>query len=347
MSGVPHVHLVGSVPLGDAERVFRTLGGRLGPHLKRLPDGETGKRTEWIRFIQAMLSTHPDMEVDTATPPLQWRQWDGVLLREIHRVKFKEGVDLAAVSFELGYAADAIASFKTFDKLQREGAIGQDVRFQVSLPTPLAPGYNYVSPRAQRDFVPVFERALKREVDAIAAALPHDRLAVQWDVCQEVLMYEGFYPERPADYKDQILSQLARVGAMVPRDIELGYHLCYGSPKDEHIVQPKDMAIMVEMTNGIFARAKRPVDFVHLPVPRNRMDDGFFAPLRGLALPEDCELILGLVHEGDEAGNRIRLEKARAIKPVAGVGTECGWGRKDPRRVPGLVEAHVATVRNG
>jgi hypothetical protein len=160
-------------------------------------------------------------------------------------------------------------------------------------------------------------------------------------------MYEGFYPERPADYKDQILSQLARVGAMVPADIELGYHLCYGSPKDEHIVQPKDMAIMVEMTNGIFARAKRRVDFVHLPVPRNRMDDAFFAPLRGLALPEGCELILGLIHEGDEAGNRIRLEKARAIKPVAGVGTECGWGRKNPESVPPLLDAHVAAVKAG
>jgi hypothetical protein len=342
-----HVHLVGSVPLNDAEKVFRTLGGALGAHLKRLPDGETGKRAEWIRFIQHMLSSHPDMEVDKAAPPLQWRQWDGLLLREIARVKFKDGIDPAKVNFDLGYAADAIASFKTFEKLQREGAIGKEVKFQISLPTPLAPGYNYVSPRAQRDFVPAFERALKREIDTIAAALPHDRLAVQWDVCQEVLMYEGFYPERPADYRDQILSQLARVGAMVPNDVELGYHLCYGSPKDEHIVQPKDMAIMVEMTNGIFARAMRPVDFIHLPVPRNRQDDSFFAPLRGLALPEDCELILGLIHEGDESGNRIRLEKARAIKPIAGVGTECGWGRKDAGSVPRLLDAHVAAVKAG
>jgi len=30
------------MPLPDAETVFRTLAAATGPHLKRLPDGETG-----------------------------------------------------------------------------------------------------------------------------------------------------------------------------------------------------------------------------------------------------------------------------------------------------------------
>jgi hypothetical protein len=29
------------------------------------------------------------------------------------------------------------------------------------------------------------------EVERIAAAIPSDRLALQWDVCQEVLAWEG------------------------------------------------------------------------------------------------------------------------------------------------------------
>src|SRR6266404_6715264 len=37
----PIVHFVGSIPLPDAETVFRTLAAATGPHLKRLPDGET------------------------------------------------------------------------------------------------------------------------------------------------------------------------------------------------------------------------------------------------------------------------------------------------------------------
>ena len=48
----PIVHFVGSIPLPDAETVFRTLAAATGPHLKRLPDGETGIRKTWIRFLQ-------------------------------------------------------------------------------------------------------------------------------------------------------------------------------------------------------------------------------------------------------------------------------------------------------
>ena len=42
------VHLVGSVPLADAEAVFRAANAILGRHLRRIPDGETGERTNWI-----------------------------------------------------------------------------------------------------------------------------------------------------------------------------------------------------------------------------------------------------------------------------------------------------------
>ena len=47
----PIVHFVGSIPLPDAETVFRTLSAAAGPNLKRLPDGETGIRKTWIRFL--------------------------------------------------------------------------------------------------------------------------------------------------------------------------------------------------------------------------------------------------------------------------------------------------------
>ena len=36
----PIVHFVGSIPLPDAETVFRTLAAATAPHLKRLPDGD-------------------------------------------------------------------------------------------------------------------------------------------------------------------------------------------------------------------------------------------------------------------------------------------------------------------
>ena len=44
------------IPLPDAETVFRTLAAATGPHLKRLPDGETGIRKTSIRFLQQVLA---------------------------------------------------------------------------------------------------------------------------------------------------------------------------------------------------------------------------------------------------------------------------------------------------
>ena len=57
------VHLVGSVPLSDSETVFKTLSSGVGRFFSRLPDGETGIRKSWIRFLQDVLAQHPAIEV--------------------------------------------------------------------------------------------------------------------------------------------------------------------------------------------------------------------------------------------------------------------------------------------
>jgi hypothetical protein len=106
------------------------------------------------------------------------------------------------------------------------------------------------------------------EVAKIASALPNGRIALQWDVCQEVLAWEGYYEKGPVDFRTETLSVLKTIGDAVPAGIELGYHLCYGSPADEHWVPPKDARIMVEMTNEIAAGVKRPIQFFHSPCPR-------------------------------------------------------------------------------
>ena len=55
----PIIHFVGSIPLQDAETVFRTLAESAGSCLRRLPDGETGIRKAWIRFLQQVLADKP------------------------------------------------------------------------------------------------------------------------------------------------------------------------------------------------------------------------------------------------------------------------------------------------
>ena len=339
------VHFVGSIPLPNSETVFRTLTAATGPHLLRLPDGETGIRKTWIRFLQDVLAENPAIERADDAPPFKFVQWDGKLIREIPRLRLKPGTVPEAGTIHTGYADMAIASWEIFQRLQRGGIIPAAVKFQVSLPTPIAPVYNNMVPSDRPALLPALTHHLLGEVDAIAAAIPHDRLTIQWDVCQEVLAWEGYYEPGPNDFRDETLDVLTRIGEGIPGDIELGYHLCYGSPADEHLVQPKDAGLMVEMTNEVSVRVARPIQYFHLPVPKNRIDDGYFAPLAGLKLHPETELYLGLIHHDDAAGDLARLAAARRYKRVDGVATECGMARGDPARFAALLAAHAQAAR--
>jgi hypothetical protein len=343
----PIVHFVGSVPLPDAETVFRTLSAAAGPHLKRLPDGETGIRKTWIRFLQDVLAENPAIEMAQDVPPFKFVQWDGKLIREIPRLRLKPGAKPDPVRFKTGYAEMAIESWRLFDRLQQAGVVPPGVKFQISLPTPIAPTYNNMVPADRPALLPALTQHMIGEVAAIARAMPNDRIAVQWDVCQEVLAWEGYYEPGPVDVRTETIAVLTEIGDAVPAAIELGYHLCYGSPADEHLVQPKNTEIMVEIVNRVTAGVRRPIQFFHLPVPKPRTDDAYFAPLEKLTLRPETELYLGLVHHDDEAGNAARLSAARRHVRVDGVATECGMARGDPARLPGLLAAHAKTAELG
>ncbi len=346
MAEAPIVHFVGSIPLPDAETVFRSLSEMAGPYSRSLPDGETGIRKTWIRFLQDVLARNPAIERAPGVPPFRFTQWDGKLLREIPLLRVKPGAVPAAETFATGYAEMAIESWRLFDGLQQAGAIPAALKFQVSLPTPIAPTYNNMIPADRPLLLPALTKHLTGEAAKIVAAIPHDRLVLQWDVCQEVLAWEGYYEPGPIDFRTETIDVLAQSGEAVPAAVELGYHLCYGSPADEHCVQPKDMTVMVEIANLTSAAVKRPIDFFHMPVPKERTDDAYFAPLDCLRLRPETALYLGLVHYNDAEGDRARLAAAQRRVQVAGVATECGMARGDPARLRAMLAAHVDLVRS-
>jgi hypothetical protein len=334
------LHLIGSIPLDSSETVFRRLSEELGPYLSRMPDGETGERSRWVYFQGQMLRGHPDMEIDPTVPPYPFVQWDGKVVREINQVRFKPAVDPNKVKFETGYDKAALASWLSFKRLCEAGTIAKGARFQVSLPTPHSSGYLYVSGPARQTYFAVYERALLAALANIVKAIPARDLSIQWDVCQEVLAFEGYFKDRPADYRKQTFDMLGRLGDAVPAAVELGYHLCYGSPQDEHLVQPKNAAILVEMMEGIAAATRRPINFFHIPVPKDRADAAYYAPLAQWKQPKGTNLYLGLLHHDDAAGDRARIAEARRHIPDFGFSAECGWGRTQPGRLPGLLAGH-------
>ncbi len=78
-----------------------------------------------------------------------------------------------------------------------------------------------------------------------------------------------------------------------------------------------------------------------MPVPRNRADDAYFAPLEWLELQADTRLILGLVHHTDGVeGSCKRMVVAWRHAKDFDVATECGFGRRDPATIPELLRIH-------
>ena len=53
-----NVHLVGSVPLANAHDVFVAVSRALGSRLRRIPDGETGARSDWIAHLEPIFAEH-------------------------------------------------------------------------------------------------------------------------------------------------------------------------------------------------------------------------------------------------------------------------------------------------
>jgi hypothetical protein len=82
-------------------------------------------------------------------------------------------------------------------------------------------------------------------------------------------------------------------------------------------------------------------------VPRNRADDGYFAPLERLKLRPETELCLGLVHHTDGVdGTMRRLDTAKKHRADFSLATECGFGRRDPGTLPELLRIHAEVARN-
>jgi hypothetical protein len=119
----------------------------------------------------------------------------------------------------------------------------------------------------------------------------------------------------------------------VPGDVELGLHLCYGDYQGEHLRQPEDCRACVDILNPAIAAIDRSIEWVHIPVPIERDDDAYFAPLDELRLGDETELYLGLLHLRDGvAGAQRRIATARRHAGAFGVATECGMGRRSPER---------------
>ena len=227
-----------------------------------------------------------------------------------------------------GYDDVALASYATFCAMRDEGVIPKGVKFQVSLPTPVAVLSLLELPYAAR-VEPMYEEALLSSLRRIQAEIPAHDLAVQVDCAVEFGLLEGvfFQPWWEGDVKDYVVERILRFAAAVDEGVELGFHLCYGDMGHKHFVEPKDTGTMKGIASAILKGMKRKVDWIHMPVPKERDDVGYFEPLKGLDFG-DTKVYLGLLHPDGEEATRKRIQAAKqAGLNNFGVATECGMGR--------------------
>jgi hypothetical protein len=332
------VLLVGSVPVESAREVFITCAAALGGHLDALPDGEVGPRKSWIQ-CQALLVFNGHPGIETVARP---KTSDGLARAYEDNWAFRLRPGFETIDFpDLHYARWAIESHEIFRELRDHGDIPASVRFQVSLPTPLGGFTTFFPSPPDRELVrPAYEAAMLREVAEICRQIPHEDLAIQWDVCIEILEVVTGAIALPGDPIARAGAQFDRIACAIPAGVRLGYHFCYGDLAHRHLVEPDTLALSVRMANLAIANSGRRVDWVHLPVPINRNDDTYFAPLRELN-HVGAKVFVGLIHLQDGvAGSLARAQTARRHLADFGIATECGLGRRQPETLDEVLRIH-------
>jgi hypothetical protein len=366
------VLLVGSVARPQdgwtVEDVFRNCATALGPYVSMLPDGEIGDRSFWINFIaRRVFPGHPDL---ITTSRHTYEDWIPKGYDDLWRVKVRDGVEELQIE-KIGYAEEALNSYEVFSRLKREGVIPEGVRFMVALPLSESATRGFVDTARDYELLwAAYNKALAREIEEIAAAVPHDELSFQWDLARETAAVEGVefqFPNAdlrnvPSDPMERYCSALAELAPAIPEQAWLGLHVCYGSlehkrgesPDSGHYVPIRDLGTAVEMFNRGIEACGRRVDFLHAPIQfAEGLKDEHYAPLADLD-PRGARLYLGIIDRSDGlAGALARAEVLERHWPDCGVGTACGWGRRPlDEQVEDLIElerevAEALTSRQG
>ncbi|MCJ1328952.1 hypothetical protein MMC10_005629 [Thelotrema lepadinum] len=320
MSKAQGVHLVGSIPFDSEKAVFTKVFEALPGKLATVPDGECNSRENFVMWQKFAFpkDMHGQFFADYDPPGVTYPK------------------DLNSIP-PTRYDQVAISSYETFKKFRADGTIPPNVRFQVSLPGPSNVVYAQVQLKYQNEAMVPYEKQFLQDVQEIAKSIPHEDLAVQIDVAIEVGFIEfdrgnhnnTFLSAQFPDVQETVLQGLLKLAKVFPSSVQLGFHLCYGDIEHQHFMQPKDLGLCVELANDLVKGLKpfRTVNWIHMPVPADRKDGDYYAPLKSLDIG-GAKLFLGLVHPRDQKGTEERIATAKSIySGQFGVATECGMGR--------------------
>jgi hypothetical protein len=324
--------LVGSLPADSTKGALSAAADLFGDLVFALPDGETGPRGGWVSYERERL-VRPNPGVQTVAETLS----PTGLPRHAYETpvfQIRPGV------IELHWDSwdridDAIESYQAFRQLRSAGVIPEGLRFQIGLPFPSS-ALNGFKAAFAADY-PVAERAFEdlvaRELRRLTEAIPPGDLALQWDVCYEVLDLEGVLPWTAPGAWERFAGPVGRLTRLIPDDVLVGYHLCYGTFPEWPMYEARDLGLLVQMANYAVASSGRAVDWLHLAGPRylRSEDRVFFRPLADLD-PGDARVFLGIILPVDGVPGVLRRQATAArYLDDFGVAMYCGFGRQPGR----------------
>jgi hypothetical protein len=321
--------LVGSLPAQSTESALRAASELFGDLVFALPDGETGPRAGWVSYERERL-VRPNPDVETVRETLSPT---GLPRHAYETPIFKIRPGVTALHWDSWPRIDdAIDSYQVFTRLRADGVIPAGLRFQIGLPFPSS-ALNGFKEDFAADY-PIAERAFEdlvaRELTRLTDAIPPGDLALQWDVCYEVLDIEGVLSWTAPGAWERFTGPAGRLTRLIPDEVLVGYHLCYGTFPEWPMYEARDMGVLVRMANYAVASSGRTVDWLHLAGPRylRSEDDRFFQPLEELE-PADARVYLGIILPVDGVPGLLRRQ-ATASRHLAdfGVAMYCGFGRQ-------------------
>ncbi|KAI1271328.1 hypothetical protein F5Y07DRAFT_383164 [Xylaria sp. FL0933] len=335
------VLMVGSVPATSPTEVFMRLTTALPNRLQAIPDGETGERLNYIGWqLQRFPRVARRNELGGIPLPESEAGLPTFTLADIEPTAYDEV---------------ALSSYNEFKRLRDQNIISSNVRFQICLPSPYNVLTGHLKPELVNAIEPLYEQRFGEAIDRIVAEIPHNDMVIQWDLCFEMTALEfergrlhdtwhQAYFKSAGGVLQGLVDRVVRLGERIPSDVKLAFHLCYGDLKHQHFIEPEDTSLLVKLANALLARETlgARTEWIHLPVPKERTDPGYFAPLVNLKVDisgsKPPYIYLGVVHANDEAGTKKRIETAQAIVPFPfGVATECGLGRTPAEEIESIL----------
>ena len=342
--------LVGSVPLKSVEDVMRTFGGEFGPYLPAIPDGEVGERKSWVVRLSYRVF-HGHIDLDTIKRPARAEDGREQLMprgrEDGWQFKVKPGIEnvkFGNPGYRLGYARDAIASYFVFKTLRERGVLPKGMRFQISMPMVNSVIRPLFFPEVSDlpKIRPGYEEAIAGELDAILDAIPHEDLAIQWDMAWEIAAAYDGYPGAPGESDIATHTKsVAGLSKKLPEKVALGFHFCFGTYGGWPRFAPKDLGRAVELINASVTATGRRVDWVHIPTLDNT-DDAFYAPLAKLDL-KGARPYIGMIHSMPSFAQRLAV--ARKFLPDFGLAAYCGFGRVPPEEMKQVMADHMAALK--